>query len=306
MRWGGMAAAIPLPLPETATLDDPSPVLSWLHTVRREGGVPHLFAFASSALRLCQVAEARGTGLTGVQFTVTGEPLTAPRLASIQRSGAVALPRYAMTESGVVGFGCLAPSAPDEVHVPHDLHGLVQPGDVTIPGVPSRGLFLTSLRPTAPVVLLNVSMGDQADMTERQCGCSLQQLGWTTHLQGIRSYEKLTAGGMTFLDGDIIRILEEVLPRRFGGGPTDYQLVEEERDDGRPALRLCVHPQVGPVDPEAITEAFLSGIGHGSGAERIMSLVWRDGQFLRVERRPPLSTPSGKILHLHVVRPSSP
>ena len=37
---------------------------------------------------------------------------------------------------------------------------------------------------------------------------------------------------MTFLDSDVIRVLEEVLPARFGGGPTDFQLVEQEDDDG--------------------------------------------------------------------------
>ena len=50
----------------------------------------------------------------------------------------------------------------------------------------------------------------------------------------IRSHEKLTAGGMTLLDTDVIRLLDEVLPARFGGAPTDYQLVEHESDDGEP------------------------------------------------------------------------
>ena len=48
------------------------------------------------------------------------------------------------------------------------------------------------------------------------------------HLHTIRSFEKLTAGGMTFVDTDVVRVLEEVLPRRFGGGPIDYQLIEDE------------------------------------------------------------------------------
>ena len=34
--------------------------------------------------------------------------------------------------------------------------------------------------------------------------------------------EKLNAGGMTFLDTDIVRLLERDLPARFGGGPTDF------------------------------------------------------------------------------------
>ena len=73
-------------------------------------------------------------------------------------------------------------------------------------------------------------------------------MGWTTHLREIRSHEKLTAGGMTFLDTDLIRVLEEVLPARFGGAPTDYQLVEEEAAEGQPRVRLLVHPRIGAVD----------------------------------------------------------
>ena len=164
---------------------------------------------------------------------------------------------------------------------------------------------MTSLRMTAPLVLLNVALGDQAVVVDRRCGCPLEPLGWTRHLHTIRSYEKLTASGMTFLDADVIRVLEEVLPARFGGVPTDYQLVEEEAAGGLARVRLLVRPEVGPVDPDAVAMAFLDAISAGAGAERIMGQVWRDAQVLRVERRAPLATASGKILHLHV-GPASP
>lgn len=36
-------------------------------------------------------------------------------------------------------------------------------------------------------------------------------------------------------------VRREALPARFGGGPTNYQLVEEARADGHPSLRLLVH-----------------------------------------------------------------
>jgi hypothetical protein len=104
---------------------------------------------------------------------------------------------------------------------------------------------------------------------------------------------------MTFLDTDVIRVLEEVLPGRFGGGPIHYQLVEEEDTEGRPRLRLLVDPAVGPLTPEVVAETFFSAIGAGRGAEKVMGLAWRDADLLRVERRVPLVTASGKILHLH-------
>lgn len=78
-------------------------------------------------------------------------------------------------------------------------------------------LCVSSLRPSAPFVLLNVSRGDHAVMVSRECGCAPGDLGWTTHLHAIRSGEKLTVGGMTLLDTDLLRVLEERLPAQFDG-----------------------------------------------------------------------------------------
>jgi hypothetical protein len=149
------------------------------------------------------------------------------------------------------------------------------------------------------LVLINVSIGDQAEVVNDDCGCPLSRLGWRTRLRGLCSHEKLTTGGMGVLDVDVVRILEDVLPRRFGGGPTDFQLVETEGEHGEPRLRLVVHPSLGPIDPAAVADAFLDAVGPGSGVERIMALQWRQSQSLTVERRAPMRTAVGKVLHLH-------
>jgi hypothetical protein len=107
---------------------------------------------------------------------------------------------------------------------------------------------------------------------------------------------------MTFLGSDVIHVLEDVLPGRFGGGPADYQLIEEEGHDGSARLQLLVHPAVGPLDPDAVSRAFGAALGQGSGPERVMELAWRDAALVRVERRAPVATPAGKVLHLHVGR----
>jgi hypothetical protein len=112
------------------------------------------------------------------------------------------------------------------------------------------------------------------------------------------SFEKLTAGGMTFLDTKLMRVLDEVLPARFGGGPTDYQLLEYEGDDGASCVRLLVHPKIGPLNASALADAFLTALGQESGAERAMEVDWCTAQLLRIERRPPFATSTGKILHL--------
>jgi len=130
----------------------------------------------------------------------------------------------------------------------------------------------------------------------------MEALGWTTHLHTIRSFEKLTAGGVTFLDTDLIHVLEEILPVRFGGGPTDYQLLDEESPDGKPRVRLLVHPRLGPMDPAQVRQTFLDAIGAGSGVERVMMLVWRDAGLPSIVREAPRVTSGGKILHVHLDR----
>jgi len=301
LHWGGRLAGVPLPAPEHVPLRDPLPVVRWMRGVLATGHTPLLLTYVSPALRVCEAARAAGIDLEGARFLLYGEPVTDARLAVIRRMGAKATPLYIATETWRLGEGCLEPKAADDVHLLSDLHALIQPGsDGQRLGLPAQALLMTSLRSSAPLVLLNVSLGDQAVMADRICGCPLERLGWTTHLHSIRSYEKLTAGGMTFLDTDVVHVLEEVLPARFGGLPMHYQLVEGPADDGRPRVWLLVDPAVGPVDPEAVASAFLEAIGRGAGAERIMSVVWSDARLLRVERRPPVATASGKILHLHL------
>jgi hypothetical protein len=303
MRWGSLITGVPIPQPQHVPLDDPRLIVNWMAEVLCAGGTPHLRTFASSAVRLCLVALGEGIDVSGVQFLLSGDPVTLSRLAVLRRAGASSQVNYGGTETGSIGQGCLRPEYPDEIHHFHDLHALIQPGqDDPVHSFPPRALLVSSLRPTAPLILLNVSLGDEAAFAMRSCGCPLEALGWTTHLHTIRSYEKLTAGGMTFLDTDVIRVLEEDLPARFGGAPTDYQLIEKEDENGRPRLELIVHPAVGSVDKNTVAETFLNAISTGSGVERIMGSLWRDAKLLSVERRPPTPTASGKILHLHVER----
>ncbi len=306
MRWASILSCASLPSPTYVSPAAPLPIIHWMSDVLHAGGTPHLTTYASTAVRLCQVSAAAGVDLRGAQFTVSGEPVTTARLAAIRRTGAVAVPRCGTSEAGVIGYGCLAPQASDDLHFYHDVNAVIQPGiSKGAQKLPARSLLLTALRPTARMILLNVSLGDQAELVQRACGCPLEQEGWTTHVHTIRSFEKLTAGGMTFLDVDVIRALEEVLPARFGGGPTDYQLLEEEIEGGRPCLRLLVHPAIGPVAEEAVIDTFLQAIGHGSGVERVMALQWREACLLRVEREAPRATAVGKILHIHLERPKS-
>ena len=110
-------------------------------------------------------------------------------------------------------------------------------------------LVLTTLWSGAPKLLLNVESDDTAVVEEGPCGCPLGDLGQTTRLHTVRSWEKLTTEGMTFTSSMLLRLVEEVLPARFGGGPTDWQLVED-RSGAISDVRIVVSPRVGPADAD--------------------------------------------------------
>lgn len=299
MRWGSVMAGRVLPAPQHVPLGDPRPIAAWMAEQSRAGRPAHLWTFPTSAVAVCGCARDAGIDIAGARFSIAGEPVTRARLAAVREVGAEVVAGYGSSEAGLLGHGCFLPNGPDDVHVLSDLHAVIQPGARALPkGLLPDSLLFSSLRATARFILLNVSLGDHAVLGDRACGCSLERLGWTTHLEAVRSYEKLTAAGMTFLDADVLRVLEDILPARFGGVSADYQLLEEEAEDGQPRLCLLVSPAVGRVDRESVSDAFLTAISRGSGVERVMGLAWRDAAFLRVERRAPEPTPAGKIRHL--------
>jgi len=304
LRWGSLFAGTPLPGVRHVSIEDPLPIARWMSDVLARQGTPLLFTFPSSAVRLVEAAHRSGLNLAGAKFLVGGEPITSARLEVVRNAGAELFPRYGSIECGPIGYGCFYAPHPDEIHVHQDLFALIQAGSAGQPaGLPPRGLLLTTLSPTAAFVFLNVSMGDEAEMEQRPCGCPLESQGFRVRLHTVRSFEKLTGGGMTFFDTDVIRLLEEVLPSRFGGAATDYQLLEEEGSRGEPILSLLVHPRLGSVDEAEVGRAFLESLGTGDGVSKIMGLNWRASNILRVVRQPPVSTGSGKILHLAVKRP---
>jgi hypothetical protein len=305
LRLGGIAARVRLPAPRFSPLERSVMVARWMADVLGSGGVPHLFTFPSSAVRLCEAAAEAGLSLEGARFWLTGEPITARRLRVVVAAGADAVGAYGSSEcGGPIAYGCLDPGRRADLHLLADLHALVQPGDLSdgSPELPPRALLYSSLRAAAPFLLINVAIGDEAVVEPATCGCPLAELGWNTTLREVRSHAKLTGGGMSVLDADVLEALEDVLPRRFGGGLTDYQLVEDEDAQGHPVIRLLVHPRLGALDPKAVADAFLGAIGGGHGVDRVIELAWRDAGLVRVERRAPIATETGKIRHFHLSR----
>jgi len=302
MRLGGFLGGVSLPGPTLAPLDDPMPLVLWLRDTLDAGETPHVWTFASSAVLAARAATDAGIDIEGARFTGGGEPTTRARLEAVAATGARMLPRYGATETDIIAYACAAPDSADDQHLLEDRHAVIQAPATLRDTLPEGSLLFTSLLPSAPFQLLNASLGDVAELADRDCGCPLEAMGWQRHVGRIRSFEKLTAGGITFLDVDVIRVLEETLPAAFGGDATHYQLVEDTTEPGTaPRVRLHVHPEVGDLDVEEVGDVFLAAIGGGDSGERLMELQWRGSGALKVVRAPPLRTGSGKIHHLHAV-----
>ena len=276
-----------------------STVIEWTKQSEARYGC-WVLTLPSFALRLALSAKRLRTDLANVTFITLGEPLTPAKLTTIRGVGARAFSSLGFTEFGRVTYGCTSPNSADDGHICKDAVAVIQRRRaVDHMGTEVDALLFTALWPHARKILLNMETGDYATMTSRRCGCPLEALGWTDHLEEIRSFEKLNAVGRTFWGSGLYSLVEEVLPARFGGEPTDYQLVEEEDQQGFTRLSALVHPRLGPVDEKAIVECIEETL---HAVDRVQAAVWQESEVVRIRRASPMLTKAGKFMPLHHLR----
>jgi len=143
-------------------------------------------------------------------------------------------------------------------------------------------------------------VGDSGSIEPADCDCAYSRAGLTTRVSDIASFGKLTGHGMNIIGADIVRILEESLPARFGGAPGDYQLIE--RDGGsQTQLFLRVSPRTGCREVAAIGEYFLDRVCSEFGGT-LAARVWRHAGALQVVLEEPLRASLGKVQPLLLLR----
>jgi hypothetical protein len=284
-----------IPAPRHAPLSDPSAVLDTLAGLASAGRRPVLDATAGAAARLCGLAAARGVSLHGVTIRTGGEPLTDAKAAVMRATGAVPACHYQASELGRIGVACSDAASSDTVAT-DDVHiasGRVLVIERPIEGEPPR-LLLTCLSPTSQLLLLNADIGDTAVLVRRSCGCPLGALGLDLHAHTIRSVAKITSGGVSILHAELLELVEQTLPARFGGSPSDYQLVETE-ERGVPRVEVYVSPRVGPVAERDVVDTVLAAVAEGPTWRAMVAGWWQDGETVRVVRRDPILTQAGKL-----------
>jgi hypothetical protein len=288
------AARAGIPWPELVQVDDAARVAAWMADTLRQHGTCATFTVVSRAVRVAGEAIARGIDLTGATFVIAGEPATPARVSAIRRSGARCMTAYGQVEAGRIGMGCRDAEAPDDVHVLADVCAVIASREGSA-AEPLSALHLTVLAPTAPKVLLNAELDDFGILETKACGCPLGRLGLTTHLHNIRSVGKFTGEGVTLLESEMAHIVEEVLPRRFGGTAIDYQVLHEEDEQGMARVTLLVSPDI-PIQSDAdILRTALDALSHESLGAEAARQIWVQTGTLRVRREHPRPTARGKL-----------
>ena len=286
-----------LPALQHCDLEEPERIVRWIAEHHHRDRPLIVNTVVSSAVRIAVAATRLGQSLAGVTFHARSEPLTEARRRLVDQAGAQIVPDYAATEMSGMAYGCPRAIASDDLHLAVNRFAVIDRERAVFEGGPTvRALLMTTLTPNNPKVILNTEPGESARIEERECGCALGELGLRTHLSEIRSFEKLSSEGTTFARGNVLQILETVLPERFGGTALDYQLAEEEGADGATLLVLRVHPALGPLDEGALRTAFLTELGRDSLADAYQATLIRRAERLVVRRLAPLTTPGGKVL----------
>ncbi|MGH2405265.1 MAG: hypothetical protein ACRDGN_12515 [bacterium] len=287
-----------LPAPEFIRLGEVGVVLDAVLEASRHQAGCVVISKPSFAVRLAALARRRGISLTRVCFQMLNEPLTPGKALEIRAAGARVGSLYGFHEGGLPGLACGNPVEPDDMHFVADCYGLIQ-RTREYAGVPVQSYMFTSLLPHTAKVLLNVEIDDFGLFEPRRCGCPLDDLGYRYHLANVRSFTKLTGEGVTVFGTNCVHIIEEVLPRTFGGQSVDYQLLEVEDERHLTQLLLLVSPRLGSLDEQAVRDRFISAL---AAEERVsMPELWRQADTIQVLRQDPVHTAAGKLFPFHTI-----
>lgn len=293
----GRLHGLRIPWPEEVRLDDAATVARWAHETVAQRGAALVRCHVSMAVRVALAARDSNLPLTGVVFMGGGEPPTPAKVREITRSGARWIPVYSFSEVGSVGFGCANPADGNDIHFFKDGLALIQhPQAVPEWNMSVDAFYFTTLLPTSPKLLLNVESDDYGVVEQRSCGCPLERHGFVDHLRHIYSFRKLTSEGVTIMGSDMIHLLNDVLPARFGGTPLDYQLTESEDEQGFTQLTLLVSPRVDVRDDALLLETVNSAL-----SARVRTQL-AEARAIHVQRAEPVWTDRGKLLPLNLLR----
>jgi len=293
-------AGVRLPRREVVDYDRADVIARWASDALRREGRALMRANVSQSVRIALAAREHGLDLTGLVFVAGAEPATPTKARAIAESGARHTPVYGSSEIGKLGGGCAAANSSNDSHFFSHTHAVIQHRRTTAAGTHDALLF-TTLTPDGPTVLLNADSDDYGVVETRSCGCRFEEVGLTLHIRDVFSFSKLSGDGVTMVADDLFRVIEDVLPARFGGSMFDYQFVEEEDERGFTRLTVLVSPHIDIGDEADVVQTVLNSLGSTKLATEVAH-IWGSTAAVRVQRTRPRIVGRGK--HELLVRSS--
>lgn len=296
-RLHGVRAPFPTLLPA----NDFSPVARWIAAEKKRGRCCSIGGFVSPLVRVAAAALENGNDIAGTLFIAGGEALTPAKRKLIESAGARVCQRYWISEVGPVGFPCRHSLERNTLHFLEDsVAAVMRSRKAPLSELTIEAALFTTLHPAAPNILINAEMGDSAVVERAPCDCTYAELGFTTKVREVMSFSKLTGQGVTLVGTDLIELLEDVLPRKFGGAAGDYQLVERDQA-GQTTLALRVSPRVGRPPRDEVRAFFLRALRKYYGGS-LASRLWEHSEALEVEFAEPVAGAGGKVLPIELLR----
>jgi len=284
------------PFPRSLGKDEWSLVAKLISSRKEKGVSCVVSSFVRPAVQLAAAAVECGYDISGTVFLVGGEAMTNSKRNVIESAGGRVSLRYWISEIGPIGFAC-SEMRGNCVHLFDDT--VVAVNDSTN----RPAVFFTTLDEDAPSFVINAEMGDCGFVEDANCQCEFRSAGISRQIRDIASRSRITTLGMTLEYSDVAAIVEESLPRRFGGAPTDYQLIETERGTGT-GIDIRIHPRVTLADASAIADYFLQALRSYYGGAAA-SRVWAHAGAVRVVRAEPRVTVTGKVLPIYLLDQTS-
>ncbi len=293
------ALGVPLWLPQILPHNDFSPVAEYIAERKRAGAALVVNGTASKLVRIAAAAMDLGLDISGTLFISGGEALTEAKRAVIEKAGIEVHARYVTSELGIVGVGCRQMQG-NCVHLAMDSMAAITRRRVApLSDVEVDSLMFTTLLPFAATIGVNLEMDDAGELGPASCDCPLKHLGMTQQIDDIFSYGKLTGYGTSLMGGEILTLLEERLPAKFGGVPSDYQLVERE-GTSQTELELRIHPRLKIASAEEVRVYFLEEI-RGLWGGSLTRRFWTRSESVRAVVAEPYMVGRGKVHALHLL-----
>jgi len=285
---------LPVPYPTYLQQNDFLPAAEYIRKRLDAGESVGMSGFVSAVARVAAAAVSNGLDLTGCSALTSGEALTDAKRRVIQSSGMIVYPSYGTTDFGSIGMPCAQMTEGNCTHVMKHAIALVSRQQETAwADTAVNSLYATSLLAESPRIFINAEIGDTGVIESATCDCLFSKLGFDLQVRDIAAISKVTAQGVTIEVAELVPLLEEALPARFGGHPGDYQLCETEAGS-QTELVLRISPGVSVATADEILRHFLGEVKRVYGGS--LSVVsWLHSAGIRAEVAPPIITATGKF-----------